>query len=92
MNDYVKQRVIEIANYVIQSKNTIREAAKEFGISKSTVHKDLVERLPLISQDLTDKVRVVLDEHIATRHIKGGLATRFRYKLLKQKECDECND
>lgn len=83
MNKKVYTRVKEEAVYLIKTKKTIREIANLFHISKSTIHKDLQERLPLISSDLYKQVRVVLDEHLKIRHIKGGKATKQKY-LMKQ--------
>ncbi len=83
MNKKVYTRVKEEAVYLIKTKKTIREIANLFHISKSTIHKDLQEKLPLISSDLYKQVRVVLDEHLKIRHIKGGKATKQKY-LMKQ--------
>ena len=69
-----------IALYVIESRGTVRSAAKKFGISKSTVHKDLSERLPAFNRGLYLQVKQVLEENKAQRHIRGGLATRRKYK------------
>ncbi len=80
MRDYIEERVLNLANYIIETKCTVRAAAKKFGISKSTVHKDLTERLEEISPGLYDDVRVILNENKAERHIRGGLATREKYK------------
>lgn len=83
MNKKVSIRVKEEAEYLIKTKQTIREIANSFSVSKSTLHKDMQERLPLISSDLYHQVRVVLDEHLKIRHIKGGNATKKKY-LIKQ--------
>ena len=80
MKDYIEERVLLLANYIINTKCTVRAAAKNFGISKSTVHKDLTERLEEISQGLYDEVRVILDDNKAERHIRGGLATKAKYE------------
>lgn len=80
MNDLVEERAIQLAEYIIATKATVRHAAKKFGISKSTVHTDVSRRLLLIDKDLADKVRVVLDENKSQRHIRGGMATREKYK------------
>lgn len=76
-------RVKEEAKYLITTKNTIREAAKYFGLSKSTIHKDMQERLKDVSPTLYNKVRIILDHHLETRHIKGGETTKQKY-LKKQ--------
>lgn len=79
MKDYIEERAIEIASYIINSNATVRQAAKQFGISKSTVHKDVSERLTYINPSLAKEVRKVLDLNKAERHIRGGLATREKY-------------
>ena len=80
MKDYIEERAVEIANYIIDTKATVRQAAKKFGISKSTVHKDLSQRLPQYNQALYEQVKVILDTNKAQRHIRGGMATRKKYK------------
>ena len=80
MKEYIEKRAIEIANYIIEHEATVRQAAKQFGISKSTVHKDLTERLPRVNPGLYKQVRLLLDINKAERHIRGGLATRRKYK------------
>lgn len=80
MKDYIEERVIEIANYIIESGATVREAAKVFKVSKSTVHKDVSERLPKINPTLWVGVKKVLDQNKAERHIRGGRATKIKYK------------
>ena len=82
MKDYIEERAVEIANYIIETKATVRQAAKKFGISKSTVHKDCTERLPEINHSLSESVRHVLDINKSERHIRGGLATREKYLHL----------
>ena len=83
MSDTFDQRACELAVYMIETGATVRSAAKHFGISKSTVHKDLSQRLPKINKVLYTKVRRVLDENKAQRHIRGGIATKNKY--LSQK-------
>ena len=73
-------RARELAVYIIENRATIRQAAKHFGLSKSTVHKDLSERLPMANRALYLSVREILDQNRAERHIRGGLATRKKYK------------
>jgi len=79
MKKYIEERAIEIANYIIESNATVRQAAKQFGISKSTVHKDCAERLAQVNPALAAEVRKVLDVNQAERHLRGGLATREKY-------------
>ena len=75
----IEERVINLAQYIIDSKDTVRGTAKKFGISKSTVHKDVTKRLPNINLALAHEVRKVLDENKAERHIRGGIATKLKY-------------
>lgn len=81
MKDYIEERTIEVANYIIENKCTVRAAAKHFNISKSTVHKDVHERLARINRDMYKKCSCVLEKNKAERHIRGGLATREKYRL-----------
>lgn len=76
----IEERACELAVYIIENKATVRAAAKQFGISKSTVHKDLTERLKTVSPALYRQVRELLDINKAERHIRGGMATRRKYK------------
>lgn len=76
----IDERVLQFAHYIIDSKDTVRGTAKKFGISKSTVHKDVTERLEKINIGLAKEVRKVLDENKAERHIRGGLATKAKYE------------
>lgn len=79
MKDYIEERAVEIANYIIDTKATVRQTAKKFGISKSTVHKDVTERLAQLNPALAGRARAVLDVNKQERHIRGGLATRKKY-------------
>ena len=79
MKSYIEDRAIEIAKYLIEHNATVRQTAKEFGISKSTVHKDVTERLVKINPFLAARIRVVLDVNKAERHIRGGMATKEKY-------------
>ena len=79
MKDYIEERAIEIAYYIIENQATVRQTAKEFGISKSTVHKDVTERLVQINHSLAAQARQILDTNKSERHIRGGLATRQKY-------------
>lgn len=80
MKKYIEERAIELANYIIEEKATVRSAAKRFGISKSTVHKDVTERLMLINAALANEARTILEQNKAERHIRGGWATKIKYK------------
>ena len=82
MKDYIEERAVEIANYIIDTKATVRQTAKKFGVSKSTVHKDCTERLRQINPALAMETRKVLDVNKSERHIRGGLATREKYLHL----------
>ena len=79
MKDYIEERAINIANYIIDNNATVRQTAKQFGISKSTVHKDVTDRLMQINPALAQEARKVLDVNKSERHIRGGLATREKY-------------
>ena len=81
-SDLIEERPINIAKYIIDTKDTVRGTAKKFGISKSTVHKDVSERLKFYNTILAFEVRKVLDENKAERHIRGGLATKLKYSNI----------
>ncbi|MDO4618694.1 MAG: sporulation transcriptional regulator SpoIIID [Clostridia bacterium] len=83
MRCYIEERVFEIADYILENKSTVRTAAKKFNVSKSTVHKDMTERLSSLDKDLHNKVSEILAENKAERHIRGGLATKEKYLLGK---------
>lgn len=80
MKDYIEERAVAIANYIIDHNATVRQTAKKFGISKSTVHKDCTERLSSINPFLAEQARKVLDINKSERHIRGGLATKEKYQ------------
>ena len=80
MQSSLEERACDLAVYIIENRATVRAAAKQFGVSKSTVHKDLTERLPHVNPGLFRQVRVLLDLNKAERHIRGGLATRCKYR------------
>lgn len=84
MKDYIEERAISIANYIIERNATVRQTAREFGVSKSTVHKDITERLGFIQPAVAKQVRKVLDVNKSERHIRGGLATREKYLHLER--------
>lgn len=79
MRTNIEERACDLAAYIIENKATVRAAANRFGISKSTVHKDLTDRLPRVNPALYKQVRQLLDINKAERHIRGGLATRKKY-------------
>ena len=80
MKDYIEERAIAIANYIIDHNATVRQTAKKFGISKSTVHKDVTDRLEYINPALAARARIVLNINKSERHIRGGMATREKYQ------------
>lgn len=82
VKEYIEERAIEVAQYIIEHNVTVREAAKKFGISKSTIHKDVAERLIQIDPALAKDVRKVLDINKSERHIRGGMATKEKYLHL----------
>lgn len=84
MRDYIEERVLEVAKYIIDCKATIRKTAKLFGVSKSTVHKDITERLPKINPAIAKEAREILELNKAERHIRGGRATKMKYKAVNE--------
>ncbi len=84
-NISIEERACKLARYIIDTKDTVRGAAKQFGISKSTVHKDVSQRLKNINLSLYMEVRKILDENKAVRHIRGGMATKLKYSEQKNK-------
>ena len=81
----IEERACNLAQYIIDTRDTVRGAAKKFGVSKSTVHKDVSERLIHINQSLAIEVRKILDENKAERHIRGGMATKLKYEKEHKK-------
>lgn len=79
MFDYISERVLKEGEFIMETNSTVRAAAKHFNISKSTVHKDVTERLAHIDKELYEKVRQVLDKNLLERHIRGGMATKLKY-------------
>ena len=84
MKDYIEERVLELAHYIVSTNSTVRAAAKKFRVSKSTVHKDVTERLLEINPGLAAEVKDVLDNNKAERHLRGGMATREKYQHANQ--------
>lgn len=84
MKDYIEKRVLTLAQFILETNSTVRKTAKIYNISKSTVHKDITERLEGIDEDLAKKVHSVLDINKAERHIRGGLATKEKYMRLAE--------
>ena len=85
MKGNIEERCVDFAIYIIENATTVRSCAKHFAISKSTVHKDITERLRLISRPLYIQVRDVLEANKRERHMRGGLATKLKYEGLKRK-------
>ena len=84
MKDYIAERAVEIAYYIIENQATVRQIAKKFGVSKSTIHKDVTDRLSQINPQLAGEARKILDYNKQERHIRGGLATREKYLHMEQ--------
>lgn len=85
MQEYIQKRVLEICAYILETGATVRQAAGVFGVSKSTVHKDMTERLPSLNKELALKVKKVLERNKSERHLRGGEATRRKYKAKSVK-------
>lgn len=83
MRTDIEERAVRLAEYITENRATVRAAAKKFGISKSTVHKDVTERLENVSPELYARVRELLDENKAERHIRGGMATKEKFAHIK---------
>ncbi|MGI6622724.1 MAG: sporulation transcriptional regulator SpoIIID [Acetivibrionales bacterium] len=79
MRHYIEERALELGSFIIENRSTVRAAAQSFGISKSTVHKDVTERLAKLDPLMAGQVKRILDENKAERHIRGGEATRLKY-------------
>lgn len=80
MQEYIQKRVLDVCAYILETKSTVRQAAIVFKVSKSTVHKDMTERLPALNKKLAHKVRLILEQNKSERHLRGGEATRKKYK------------
>ncbi len=79
MQNYIRKRAVKVAQHILQTSDTVRQTAEIFGISKSTVHKDVAERLPRINEEMAEQVKDILDKNKAERHLRGGEATRKKY-------------
>ena len=84
MKPYIEKRAVEIGTYIVEKSATVRQAAKNFGVSKSTVHKDLTERLEDISKSLYDEVQMILNKNKEERAMRGGMSTRQKYLDMKK--------
>ncbi|WP_031514156.1 sporulation transcriptional regulator SpoIIID [Desulfofalx alkaliphila] len=82
MQEYIQKRVLEICAYILETGATVRQTAQVFQVSKSTVHKDMTERLPSLNKELAREVKKILDINKSERHLRGGEATRKKYKEL----------
>jgi putative DeoR family transcriptional regulator (stage III sporulation protein D) len=79
MQEYIQKRVMEVCRHILDTAATVRQTAVIFGVSKSTIHKDMVERLPAINKQLAAQVKYILDQNKAERHLRGGEATKRKY-------------
>lgn len=91
MQNYIRKRAVKIAQHILNTSDTVRQTAEVFGISKSTVHKDVAERLPRIDEKLAQDVKTILEKNKAERHIRGGEATRQKYAAYHQAELSNKN-
>ena len=82
MQEYIQKRVLDICVYILETQATVRQAANLFNVSKSTVHKDMTERLPSLNKELAQKVKQILEYNKSERHLRGGEATRRKYKEM----------
>lgn len=88
MQEYIRKRVLEISEYILETSHTVRQTAMVFGVSKSTVHKDMTERLPLINKELANQVKEILEKNKAERHLRGGEATKRKYMNNSNEDLD----
>lgn len=86
MREYIEERALIVARYIIERESTVRETAKTFGVSKSTIHKDVTERLIEINPLMAREVKNILDKNKSERHIRGGMATKLKYKSDEEEE------
>ncbi len=86
MKSHIEERAIVVAKYILERNTTVRQTAKTFGVSKSTIHKDVTERLEEINPSLAKEVKMVLEKNKSERHIRGGMATKLKYEKEVQKD------
>ena len=86
MRSHIEERAIVVAKYILEKNTTVRQTAKTFGVSKSTIHKDVTERLEEINPTLAKEVKMVLEKNKSERHIKGGMATKLKYEKETKKD------
>ena len=86
MKSHIEERAIVVAKYILEKNTTVRQTAKTFGVSKSTIHKDVTERLEEINPSLAQEVKKVLEKNKSERHIRGGLATKLKYEKENKKD------
>lgn len=86
MRSHIEERAIVVAKYILEKNTTVRQTAKTFGVSKSTIHKDVTERLEEINPTLAKEVKMVLEKNRSERHIRGGMATKLKYEKETKKD------
>ena len=86
MRSHIEERAIVVAKYILEKSTTVRQTAKTFGVSKSTIHKDVTERLEEINPTLAKEVKMVLEKNKSERHIRGGMATKLKYEKETKKD------
>ena len=86
MRSHIEERAIVVAKYILEKNTTVRQTAKTFGVSKSTIHKDVTERLEEINPTLAKEVKMVLEKNKSERHIRGGMATKLKYEKETHKD------
>ena len=86
MRSHIEERAIVVAKYILEKETTVRQTAKTFGVSKSTIHKDVTERLEEINPSLAKEVKMVLEKNKSERHLRGGMATKLKYESKDQKD------
>ena len=82
VRSYIEERAVIVAKYILEKNTTVRQTAKTFGVSKSTIHKDMTERLPKINPAIAEQTHSILELNKAERHIRGGKATQLKYKAI----------
>ena len=86
MRSHIEERAIVVAKYILEKNTTVRQTAKTYGVSKSTIHKDVTERLEEINPTLAKEVKMVLEKNKSERHIRGGMATKLKYEKETKKD------